>query len=74
VRARVRACWSTTRRGEGVADRGSHGAARGNMSAWETVQRDDKAGLRGRGRGAPIARPHWAEGEREKARAEGKRR
>jgi hypothetical protein len=43
VRARVRACWSTTRHGEGGADRGSHGAARGNGSAGETVQRDDKA-------------------------------
>jgi hypothetical protein len=48
VRARVRACWSTTGRGEGRVDRGSHGAARENGRAGETVQRTDEAVPRGR--------------------------
>jgi hypothetical protein len=78
VRARVRACWSTTRHGEGGADRGSHGAARGNGSAGETVQRDDKAGPRGREGEESVGEGNWRRqhgptGQRERGRRRGLR-
>jgi hypothetical protein len=66
--ARVHACWSTVGRGEGGADRGVPRRSEREQARGETVQRADKAGLRGRegirasgrGRMAPTERPHWA--------------
>jgi hypothetical protein len=66
-RARVRARWSTTRRGEGGTDRGSHGAAgererasggNSSMSGEAGPQGREGRGVRGRREPTPTAWPH----------------
>jgi hypothetical protein len=47
-RARVRTCWSTMGRGEGGADRASHGVARESRRAVKRVSELTRQALRGR--------------------------
>jgi hypothetical protein len=74
VRARVRACSSTTGAGKAELTGRCHGAARERESGsvgvivWCTDEAGPRSrGVRGRRQPAPTAQPHWAERGRERA-------